>query len=148
MNQYKFIEMICYELEDHDEAISLVKTLDSSALLYELLDHYNWDDGFGVPIAVANHPCCEVAIAQKLYWLAAADYWYESEEEVNIYNKEHFNFSKLISQRLLAGYYEVGSLSHAEYFSQVQLYKFKKQGFPDVFYQPVVGTKSKQHRQP
>ncbi|GHA53424.1 hypothetical protein GCM10007086_29650 [Photobacterium aphoticum] len=38
--------MICYELDDHDEAISLVKKLDSSASLYELLNHYNWDDGF------------------------------------------------------------------------------------------------------
>ena len=139
MNQYQIIEMICYELDDHDEAIALVKKPDSSASLYELLNHYNWDDGFGVPFAVADHSCCELAIAQKLYWLAAADYWYESEEEVNIYNKEHFSFSQLISQRLLSGYYKLGSMSHTEEFNRVQLYKFKKQGFPDVFYQPIVG---------
>ena len=79
MDQDKIIEMICLELEDHDEPIYLVGKLDSSTALYELLDHYNWDDGFGVPLAIAEHSCCDLAIAKGLYWLATAYYWYTSD---------------------------------------------------------------------
>jgi hypothetical protein len=139
MSKNEIIESICYEIEDQDQAIALVDNLDSSSELYELLDHYNWDDGFGVPIAIANHEKCDLAVAQKLYWLAGADYWYVPEEEVNIYNKEHYDFSNLISQRLLSGHYQIGELSHTESFARVQLYKFRKRSFPEVFYLPVVG---------
>jgi len=139
MNISDIIKKVCFELEDINECIPFVKLIDTSHDLHLFLDHYNWDDGFVIPTLIANHPKCEMATAQKLYWLASADYWFESDEKVSEYNIEHYNFSKLISNRLLEGYYNLGTQSNLVTFNRVQCFKFKKQGFPEVFYTPVIG---------
>ncbi|GAB3161369.1 DUF4274 domain-containing protein [Myceligenerans halotolerans] len=36
--------------------------------LWNLMSHYNWDDGFAVPLAVAQHPRCDRALALRLFW--------------------------------------------------------------------------------
>lgn len=131
------IQKICYETEDMHARIKLIEEISSSAKLYELLDHYNWNDGFVIPTAIADHPLCDLAIAQRLYWLASADDWYESNIEVTNYNSSHYDFSKLISERLLSDYYKKSGLTHTENFTKVQLYKFRKKGLPGVFYEPV-----------
>ena len=139
MDTSKQINKICYEIDDINESIKIILAMNSPEELYALLGCYNWDDGLIVPTVIANHKCCELAIAIRLYWLASADYWFESEVEVNEYNKEHNIFCKLISEKILSGDYIVGNLSHSENFDKVQLYKFKKQGLPEVFYTSVVG---------
>jgi len=136
------IDKIIYELEDPQERIALVKSIDSADELYTLLDHYNWDDGFEIPMVIADHSECDLAIAIKLYWLSEADYWYESDEEVDQFSKSHYEFSRLITERLLSGYYEIGKLSHSENFNRVQIYKFKKQGYPEILYTPVIGNET------
>lgn len=133
------INKFCYELEDQIEKINLVNSMTEPDELYTLLDYYNWDDGFEIPLTIANHPACELAIALKLYWLAEASDWFSSNDEVNEYNKDHYTFSKLLNERILSGYYSLGKLSHSENFTRVQIYKFKKQGFPEIFYLPIVG---------
>ena len=139
MDTSKQINKICYEIDDINESIKIILAMNSPEELYELLDCYNWDDGLKIPTVIANHKYCELAIAVRLYWLASADYWFESEVEVNEHNKEHNIFCKLISEKILSGDYIVGNLSHSENFDKVQLYKFKKQGLPEVFYTSVVG---------
>jgi len=93
-------------------------------------------------MVIADHTECDLAIAVKLYWLADADYWYESDEEVDEYNKSHYEFSRLITERLLSGYYKTGKLSHSEGFDRVQIYKFKKQGYPEILFTPVIASET------
>ena len=133
------IDRICYEILERSLKVEIVASIDNVDELYLLLDHYNWDDGFEIPTAIANHPLCELAIAIRLYWLAEADYWFDTEVEPDVYNQDHFDFSKLISDRLIDNHYKPGELSHDEGFGRVAVHKFKTSGFPEILYQPVVG---------
>ncbi len=138
MDEKTKIHRIAYECDDTAQAVAIVNSIAASETLYELLDHYNWDDGFAVPTAIADHPACDLAIALRLYWLAASDYWHDPEAEVNEYNLDNFNFSKMIEERILSGAYKVGALSHSENFNRVAIHGFRKRGLPAVLYEPVV----------
>jgi hypothetical protein len=133
------IKQLCYESESLSEMMDLIESMDTPEELYLLLDHYNWDDGLEVPTAIALNENADLAIAIKLYWLASADYWHNSEVKPDTHNQQHYDFCKLISQNIISGKYQVGKISHDEKFNRVQIYKFQKQNLPEVFYTPVVG---------
>ncbi len=138
----EIIKKICYEIESDEQAVALVQSIDSSDDLYELLDHYNWDDGFQIPEAIARHPKCDLAIAQKLFWLAASDHFLEPGFEINEYNQDNYSFSKKLSENIIQGNYQIGHLSHDQCFNKITIHKYKKSQFPEVFYEPVIGKKA------
>lgn len=45
-----------------------VGRLRSARELWELMSHYNWDDGYTVPLAVVRHPACDRGLALRLFW--------------------------------------------------------------------------------
>ncbi|WP_173496668.1 DUF4274 domain-containing protein [Shewanella sp. ISTPL2] len=143
----EIIDRIVYEIEDVEEAVNLVKTISSAHELYALLDHYNWDDGNEIPIAIADHPLCELAIAIKLFWLAEAMDWLEMNElneliptndVIEPYQQEHYDFAVMLTKRILSGYYQVKTVSHTEKITKTAQYFLKKRGVPEILYQPIV----------
>jgi len=136
------IDAICHDSRPDAEVLDLVRSISATQDLSLLLDEYNWDDGFNVPTAIALHHCADLGIALQLYWLGDAYSWYESEERPDQYNLQHWNFSQLISQRILSGCYPLGSVTFEPGFSRVEIYEFKKQNLPEVFYTPVKGRAS------
>lgn len=131
------IKKLCYESISINEKIDLIESMKKPEELYILLDHYNWDDGFEVPTAVALHENTDLAVAIKLYWLASADDWHNSKVKPDIHNQQHHDFCKRISHNIISGKYKVGKIAHDENFSRVQIYKFQKQNLPEIFYTPV-----------
>jgi len=128
------IEQILYE-EDIDR-IKIVKSIDYPKELYELIGHYNYDDGYKLPMAILHHPLCEFAHAIHLYWISDSDIWYDEEYDDET-QKEHYEFSKFLEKRILEGFYKAKSLSHKENFNRIDIFNLKKSSFPEVFYTPV-----------
>jgi len=131
----KKIEQILYE-EDIDK-IKIVKSIDNPKELYELISHYNYDDGYKLPMAILQHPLCELAHAIHLYWISDSDMWYDEEEYEDEIEKEHYEFSKFLEKRILEGFYKAKSLNHKGNFNRIDIFNFKKVSFPEVFYMPV-----------
>jgi hypothetical protein len=140
-------DRICYEIEDIQEAVNLVKTISSAGELYELLRHYNWDDGYEIPIAIADHPLCELAIAIRMFWLAEAMDWLEVNEQnglipannvIEPYQQKDYDFVVMLTNRILTGYYQIKTVSHTEKISKTMQYLFKKRGVPEILYKPIV----------
>lgn len=140
MTESPQIKTICHdEFSSIDQRIGAVCDINSVEELYLLLNYYNWDDGFEVPHAIADHPLCDLAVAQRLYWLASASEWFRSEKEPSVYEQSWYDFSNKIIRRLLNGSYKVSNISHSEKFNRVSLYYFKKQNIPEILFRPVVG---------
>ena len=64
--------------------------------LYNLLEAYNWDDGFRIPALILKHRDCDLALAMEIFILAGGpdiikDYLIDN-KEVEEYNKEYWHF--------------------------------------------------------
>lgn len=57
-----------HQPDEHADAAVRVADLTDETQLWELMTHYNWDDGFAVPLAVVHHPRCDRGLALRLYW--------------------------------------------------------------------------------
>lgn len=44
-----------------------IADLSDETALWEIINEYNWDDGFAVPLAVVRHPKCDRALALRLF---------------------------------------------------------------------------------
>jgi hypothetical protein len=99
----------------------------------QLARDHNWDDGFGVPRAVADHPNCDLAVALELFWLANADAVYLGEATERKGNEDWRSFSALIAQRVLADHYRPKSGRFRVPLTKVQIYNFRKKALPEVF---------------
>jgi hypothetical protein len=138
------VNAICYDSRTTETGrIELVDRILSAEGLMKLLGAYNWNDGYDIPKAIALHPAADLAVALNLFWLASADEWYGNPEPPEEdWALEGFDFCRLITERILAGCYAVGSASYDPGFNRVALYHFRRSDFPEVFYTPVAGKTS------
>ena len=111
----------------HD--IEKMSTVDE---LKDAAQEYNWDDGFAIPISIANHRQCDLSVALSLFWLSEAIVWFTGEVKANEYNQPWASFCSLITNRILNGYYKVGSGGFTCPLTKVQVFKYQKQGVPPV----------------
>lgn len=100
------MEAIRYE-RDLQKRIGEVRQLKSAASLMKLMQHYNWNEGFEIPLAVITHSCCDLGLALFLFW--------ESDDARQYYKGEHYTddeyllaFCKTLVGGLLKGYYKEG----------------------------------------
>jgi hypothetical protein len=122
---------------DADDVLR-VTAMDSALALTAAARAYNWDDGFSVPRAIADHPLCDLAVALELFWLADA---------VEVLLGRHgaskdadwISFCQTLTARLLEGHYRPGSASFVPEFSRVELYQFRQQGVPEILLSAVEG---------
>ncbi len=116
-----------------------VRRLDS-AELHEFALAYNWDDGFAVPQAIADHPDCELATALALFWRSEAIEWLNTAKQPEPWQTPWYQFSTMLIQRILRGHYQRGSLSFNPELTRVQSYKLVKAGVPALFLEAVAGS--------
>jgi len=115
-------------------SVKAVKALGSAIELQSVVRSYNWDDGFEIPRAIADHPCCDLAVALELFSLSDGVSVYTGEVQLNGHNREHVEFCQLMSARLLSGHYKPGAAEFKSDLSAVQMYKLRKQGVPELLY--------------
>ena len=109
-----------------------IERLNTSEELQDAGRKHNWDDGFEIPTAIANHPKCDLAVALSLFWLSEAIVWLTGEVKQNEHNQAWVSFCGLITNRILHGYYKVGSGTFVCPLSKVQIYRHQKKGVPLV----------------
>ena len=65
--------------------------------LHELMAHYNYDDGAGLPAWVVAHPACTLATAQQVYWLChPADFYQDHGSPQNAPEGIGYDIAQLI----------------------------------------------------
>lgn len=113
--------------------------MDSAHDLQRVALEYNWDEGFDVPYAIANHPRCDLAVALSLFWFSDA---------IEVYLQRHgsspalmnwMRFCEYLISRLVAGHYKQGEASFVPDLTKVQMYLYRQQGVPDLFLSEVPG---------
>jgi len=62
------LDILYDETLDEAARVAHVEGFASETQLWTLIDHYSWDDGFAVPLAVVRHPKCDRALALHLFW--------------------------------------------------------------------------------
>ena len=125
------------EIVHSGRAAQKVVGLTDPHLLHALLDHYNWDDGFEVPLAIANNPACELATAIRLFWLADGGSWFQLPNHERAKAPDHDAFCSALFDRITAGSYSAGTVLYAEELPKVAQYKYEKAGLPPLFWRPV-----------
>ncbi|MGW4480941.1 DUF4274 domain-containing protein [Rhodococcus triatomae] len=60
--------ILTHDADDHGRLADRVSALADETALWALMDDYNWDDGFEVPLAVVRHLRCDRALALRLFW--------------------------------------------------------------------------------
>jgi len=125
------------ELTDCAQRIAAVRELSSTMQLLELARYYNWDDGLSIPRAISEHPLCDLGLALHLFHLAEGTVYLTSPEHDWGYQIEWAEFCKLLSQRIISGYYDTVAISFVAEFTTVQCFKLRRQGVPEIFLTPI-----------
>ena len=135
--QQASIDDLLHQCEDAEQ---LVQSIAGSCKFVSggyLAGRYNWDDGFAVPAAIADHALCDRATALLLFWrsdaIVAFDY-----EEVSGGGEDWLRFCKSLTARLLRDEFPNGPNSFDPEISQSQRYSFDKHGIPSVLLDPVI----------
>ena len=127
-------EFLCriesFEAENEEIQARLAESR-NSAFLQQIAEIYNWDDGFEVPKAIAEHPSCDRGTALTLFWLAEGISLYDGRfEEEAEEEREWADFCRLLGQRLVDGHYPLGVASFDPELSRVEAFKLRKAGVP------------------
>jgi hypothetical protein len=138
-SQQRKVDEILHELEGASAIVDEIRRLNNEQLFTVVLG-YNWDSGFAVPQAIADHPDCELATALALFWLSGAVEWLDPTRERNGWEASWRQFSTMLIPRILRGHYQRGSLSFDPGLTRVQRYKLEKAGVPAIFLEPVTST--------
>ncbi len=125
--------------EDLQVCVKVVTDSNNPFFLQEYAITYNWDDGFEVPIAIADNINCDLGTALTLFWLAEGMCFFNGEVERNEYNNDWANFCEMLIERLTLDKYDLGPVSFKPEINKVTAYKYEKNGVPPVLYKEVMG---------
>ena len=120
---------------DGDLKVSDVEALKTPAELWEVLRSYNWDDGYEIPNAIAQHPQCDLWVALDLFWLANAISVYLKEFEFNLQGHDWIDFCERLTTGILTGAYKPGLVKFEGELcklGKVGAYKLRKRGVPEI----------------
>jgi len=131
------------QIQDEDDIENIICIAEASSnpsFLQKYAINYNWDDGMGLPVAVANNKYCDLGTALTLFWLAEGMSFFSSEVERNKYNNDWADFCDMLIQRLINNFYVIGPVSFKPSINKVTAFKYKKAGVPSVLYKEVQGA--------
>lgn len=100
--------------------------------LRQLLNEYNWDDGFDLPKELLKNPNCDLALALEIFYLADG-YSYLIDKSNNTSLKEWKFFVEKLYADILEGKYIQTESTFENPLTKVQRYKLKMQQVPDIF---------------
>ncbi|MBC7876655.1 MAG: DUF4274 domain-containing protein [Anaerolineales bacterium] len=88
----------------------LQQILNTSEKLNEFAAHYNWDDGFEVPVWIINNPQCDRGTALMMYWRAEPQYFCKYATCDDIPNSgwqiSHYDFIREVEEKYINGFYK------------------------------------------
>lgn len=126
------ISQLLYDVDGLEERLSILSSFDSAAELFTYAEVYNWDDGFDIPRAIAEHTYCDHGTALLLFWLADPIPYLTGEIGHNENNKDWYEFCELMEGRVKKGHYSIGETLYDPELTKVQKYKLQKLGVSSV----------------
>lgn len=98
--------------------------------MHNMLDEYNWDDGFKLPGEIIDDKECDLATALKVFYLAGGyDYLIGS----TYVESEWFEFISDLFLRIKEQSFKKGKLTYTIPLTKTQVYKLRKIGAPCIF---------------
>ncbi|MGO1851379.1 DUF4274 domain-containing protein [Microbacterium sp.] len=89
--------------------------------LWNLMSEHNWDDGFAVPLAVAQHAHCDRALALRLFW--------ELDDAARIHLSDEEN--ALREQYSAEAAYEPKKFEHIVAYATILTTRLRRGDYPD-----------------
>lgn len=89
--------------------------------LWNLMSEHNWDDGFAVPLAVAQHGRCDRALALRLFW--------ELDDAARIHLSDEEN--ALREQYSAEAAYEPEQFEHIVAYATILTSRLRRGDYPD-----------------
>lgn len=140
--QLKKIMDILYS-DNEAEAVKQVKALKTEAELFVLLENYNWDNGFELPLAIIQHPCCTLSIALLAFYNAdGIRYLFDGEASfADRLSKSWEKFVREVYDGILNNQYPIGEIAFHPELNKIQKFKLKKlhPNLPSVIIEGVEG---------
>ena len=136
------IDRLPYDADGIDTWLHVLARVDRADDLERLLGVYNWDDGFAVPRAVAEHPACDLGIALKLFWSSDAERFLSPADLNERHNASWFDFCAYVTSRIVDGRYAVASTSFTIPLNGIARKKLEKRGVPAILISDVAGKSS------
>lgn len=131
------VARIIDELDDANLRIKALRNLVSPEQLLDLAKYYNWGDGMAVPQAISDHPACDLGVALHLFELAEGTVYLTTPERDWSYQREWSEFCKVLSERILSGFYTTATVPFVSELSPIQCLKLRRQRIPEVFFTPL-----------
>ena len=78
--------------------------------LKNLLDNYNWDDGFELPKKILEDPSCDLALALEIFYLGDGFTYFQTYAHNIGGTKEWFNFISKLCEDIENGRYKKDSV--------------------------------------
>lgn len=100
--------------------------------LRQILNDYNWDDGFDLPKELLKNSDCDLALALEIFYLADG-YSYLIGNQRSTSQSEWMLFIDKLYNDILNGKYVQTTAIFKNPLTKVQRYKLKKQQVPDIF---------------
>ena len=100
--------------------------------LENILNEYNWDDGFKIPEKLLNDPNCDLVLALKIFYLADGFAYLDGLAEETRQEEWKLFISSLYTD-ILSGKYIKSDRRYDIPLTKVAKYKFRKKQIPEVF---------------
>lgn len=98
----------------------------------QILNDYNWDDGFDLPKKLLENHDCDLALALEIFFLADG-YSYLIDNQRRTFQNEWMLFVDKLYNDIVNGKYIQTTSTFENPLTKVQRYKLKKQQIPDIF---------------
>lgn len=100
--------------------------------LENIIEEYNWDDGFVIPQEILNSPDCDLALALKIFYLADGYAYLEEPTEHTALDAWSLFISTLYRDIINGRYVNCGRRYEIP-LTRVQRYKLQKKQVPEIF---------------
>lgn len=100
--------------------------------LRDMLEKYNWDDGFEIPQKIIDDKNCDLALALEVFYLADGTCYLDDPQcnpGLDIWKR----FIAELYGRIVAGEFKKTEIAYKIPLSKVAIYKFRKKQIPEVF---------------
>jgi hypothetical protein len=136
------IERLPYDAEGIDDWLRLIARITRTQDLNQLIDVYNWDDGFIVPNAVMEHRECDLGIALKMFWLSEAAQLFSDSFDDSKSPRQWIDFCRTLASLITTGTYVTSTITYMVPINSVAKRKLANRGVPAILYTDVTGETS------
>jgi hypothetical protein len=133
------IERLPYDAEGVDDWLQLLARITRTQDLSQLIDVYNWDDGFVVPNAVMTHCACDLGIALKMFWLSDGAQLFSDSLDESKSPRPWIDFCKTLISRITTGTYVSNTTAYTVPINSIAKKKLANRSVPTILYTDVTG---------